>query len=151
MYVNEAATVIQSHFRGYLVRKRNKEVDLLFGALVAEVEPDKLLNFWDCEAISRRNNPKTTKRPSSQASQTGEATDCPKPDRPEKENKIATVLQIEETPEKILEEAGIDTRILGISELKSKRSQLLSDLWWLQSAIISRRDITRADKNFSEA
>ena len=41
----------------------------LFGALVAEVEPDKLLNFWDCEAISRRNNPKTTKRPSSQASQ----------------------------------------------------------------------------------
>ena len=50
----------------------------------------------------------------------------------------------------VLEEAGIDTRILGISELKSKRSQLLSDLWWLQSAIISRRDITRADKNFSE-
>ena len=50
----------------------------------------------------------------------------------------------------VLEEAGIDTRILGISELKSKRSQLLSDLWWLQSAIISRRDITRADKNLLE-
>lgn len=41
----------------------------IFGALVAEVEPDKLLNFWDFEAISRRSTKTRSSSSKHEASQ----------------------------------------------------------------------------------
>jgi len=52
--MDSAALIIQSHYRGFLTRKRNNQIDLHFASIVAEIEPDKLLEFWDCEALSRR-------------------------------------------------------------------------------------------------
>lgn len=141
--MDEAATVIQAYTRGYLARKRNRDVDLVFGAVVAEVQPDKLLNFWDCVAISRRPTKHTSKP---EASQKSKSTDCqsiltelnsldfqePTP--------ASSTLNIDTSPTKILIEAGFNPRSLTRSKLDSKRTELLSELWWLQSAILSRRE-----------
>ena len=40
----------------------------------------------------------------------------------------------------VLIEAGFNPRSLTRSKLDSKRTELLSELWWLQSAILSRRE-----------
>jgi len=52
----KAAVTIQSAFRGYLIRKRNKAIDLQFASLVAEIAPSKLLEFWDAESLSRKSS-----------------------------------------------------------------------------------------------
>ena len=50
-------------------RKKHLSRSKVFGAVVAEVQPDKLLNFWDCVAISRRPTKHTSKPEASQSKQ----------------------------------------------------------------------------------
>jgi hypothetical protein len=53
--LEHSAVIIQKYYRAFRIRKKNSEIDLNFASLVAEIEPDKLLEFWDTEALSRRN------------------------------------------------------------------------------------------------
>lgn len=141
--MDQAATIIQANFRGHLSRKRNRDIDLVFGALVAEVESDKLLHFWDREAISRRVSSQS-KNKNLKSSQKANSTDfqsiSPRLNSPEfQEPNLIEKLNINTSPEKILTDAGFKASSLTGGQLKDKRFDLLSELWWLQSAIISRR------------
>lgn len=154
-----AAIVIQSHYRGYITRKRNKEIDLKFASLVAEIAPNKLLEFWDLESLSRRRiksvNLTDTDNKSESEIELEEEIEIKK--ELIEEHKPVEIEKVEsEKPNAfeqlglktsearksigtILTEAGFKARTIERGDLVDKRRQLLSDLWHYQSAILERR------------
>jgi len=149
----KAAVTIQSAFRGYLIRKRNKAIDLQFASLVAEIAPSKLLEFWDAESLSR----KSSKPPIPPSIDISDCCDEIEEEETKEEIKEETVepkkreekqaafaqLGLKEKPSSIgalLAEAGFEGRCsLDRRDLVDKRRQLLSDLWNYQNAILARR------------
>ncbi|CAG5105315.1 Oidioi.mRNA.OKI2018_I69.chr1.g2019.t1.cds [Oikopleura dioica] len=149
-----AATLIQAAFRGYRTRKRNANLDLEFAALVAEIEPEKLLRFWDVEALSRRNY--------QQIASKGETVQTYSRTKNEENQAVSSNIELIATEEEkelpnnqesrdVQSYSYINSYIMDFQQedhgnlcvtkeqLDSKRLELLNDLWWLQHSIISRR------------
>jgi len=91
----------------------------------------ELLHFWDGEALSRRKNQQieTKQHSTDDVSQQNSI-----PHDNSRISEESTILAAESEEEKELLNIEVSKE-----HLKSKRKELLDDLWWLQHSIISRR------------
>jgi len=130
MHEVEAVTKIQAHYRGYLVRKRNREIDLKFASLVAEIAPSKLLEFWDTESLSRKS--------------TRKAADCQKSDIFEEEVDLETPKEVSVEVEQVVEVPSSPKKDEITSEVKveeSKAHKALQTSEKVDFNIVSKREL----------